>query len=240
MLENVRILYYNIYMIYEDIIAGNFISRPNRFIAKVNINGNEETVHVKNTGRCKELLTENAKVFCQHFNNNKRKTNYDLISVYKGDRLINMDSQAPNKVVYEFLLSEILFTDIEEIKPESKYKNSRFDFYVKTKSKEVYIEVKGVTLEENGIVLFPDAPTQRGIKHINDLIDAEKDGYEAYIIFVVQMENVKYFTPNIKTHPQFGETLKKAKENGVNILCYDCKVTESALDINKRVDVKLY
>lgn len=227
-------------MIYENIISGNFISRPNRFIAKVNIKGKEETVHVKNTGRCKELLTDNAKVFCQHFNSDKRKTAYDLISVYKGDRLINMDSQAPNKVVYEFLLKGKLFKDIEIIKPESKYKNSRFDFYVKTKSKEIYIEVKGVTLEENGIVLFPDAPTQRGVKHISELIEAKKDGFEAYIIFVVQMENVKYFTPNIKTHLEFGEFLKKAKESGVNIICFDCKVSENTLDINNQVEVRLY
>lgn len=226
-------------MIYENIIAGNFISRPNRFIAKVNIEGKEETVHVKNTGRCRELLTDNAKVFCQHFDSNNRKTDYDLIAVYKGDRLINMDSQAPNKVVYEFLLKGALFEGIEVIKPEIKYKNSRFDFYVKTKDKEIYIEVKGVTLEENGVVLFPDAPTERGVKHINELIEAKKDGFDTYIIFVVQMENVKYFTPNSKTHPEFAEALKKAKEYGVDIICYDCKVSENTLDINNQIEIRL-
>ena len=226
-------------MIYENIVAGNFLSRPNRFIAQVNINGINETVHVKNTGRCKELLTDNAKVLCQHFANTSRKTAYDLISVYKGDRLINMDSQAPNKVFKEFLEKNILFENIEIIKPECKYQNSRFDFYVKTADKEIFIEVKGVTLEENGIVLFPDAPTERGIKHLNELIPAKNNGYDAYVVFVVQMENVKYFTPNSKTHKAFAQALSNAKNNGVNVLCYDCKVTETTLDINNPVEVKI-
>ena len=226
-------------MIYENIVAGNFLSRPNRFIAQVNINGITETVHVKNTGRCKELLTDNAKVLCQHFANTSRKTAYDLISVYKGDRLINMDSQAPNKVFKEFLDKNILFENIEIIKPECKYQNSRFDFYVKTADKEIFIEVKGVTLEENGVVLFPDAPTERGIKHLNELITAKNQGYDAYVVFVVQMENVKYFTPNSKTHKAFAQALSNAKNNGVNVLCYDCKVTETTLDINNPVEVKI-
>ncbi len=226
-------------MIYENIIVGNFISRPNRFVAQVNINGREETVHVKNTGRCKELLTDNAKVFCQHFANTNRKTAYDLISVYKGDKLINMDSQAPNKVFKEFLEKNILFGNIEIIKPECKFENSRFDFYVKTSDKEIFIEVKGVTLEEDGVVMFPDAPTERGIKHLNELIYAQKQGYDAYVVFVVQMENVKYFTPNSKTHKAFADALKKAKDCGVNVLCYDCKVTENSLEINKPLEVKI-
>ena len=225
-------------MIYKNIVAGNFLSRPNRFIAQVNINGINETVHVKNTGRCKELLTDNAKVLCQHFANTSRKTAYDLISVYKGDRLINMDSQAPNKVFKEFLEKNILFENIEIIKPECKYQNSRFDFYVKTADKEIFIEVKGVTLEENGVVLFPDAPTERGIKHLNDLVTANNNGYDAYVVFVVQLENVKYFTPNSKTHKAFAQALSNAKNNGVNVLCYDCKVTETTLDINNPVEVK--
>ena len=226
-------------MIYKNIVSGNFSSRPNRFIAQVNINGIEETVHVKNTGRCKELLSENAKVLCQHFANTSRKTAYDLISVYKGDRLINMDSQAPNKVFKEFLEKNILFKNIEIIKPECKYKNSRFDFYVKTADKEIFIEVKGVTLEENEVVLFPDAPTERGIKHLNELVTAKSNGYDAYVVFVVQMENVKYFTPNSKTHKAFADALKNAKNNGVNVLCYDCKVTENSLEINNPVEVKI-
>ena len=226
-------------MIYENIVAGNFLSRPNRFIAQVNINGINETVHVKNTGRCKELLTDNANVLCQHFANTSRKTAYDLISVYKGDRLINMDSQAPNKVFKEFLEKNILFENIEIIKPECKYQNSRFDFYVKTADKEIFIEVKGVTLEENGVVLFPDAPTERGIKHLNELVTAKNNGYDAYVVFVVQMENVKYFTPNSKTHKAFAKALSNAKNNGVNVLCYDCKVTETTLDINNPVEVKI-
>ena len=226
-------------MIYENIVAGNFLSRPNRFIAQVNINGITETVHVKNTGRCKELLTDNAKVLCQHFANTSRKTAYDLISVYKGDRLINMDSQAPNKVFKEFLEKNILFKNIEIIKPECKYQNSRFDFYVKTADKEIFIEVKGVTLEENGVVLFPDAPTERGIKHLNELVTDKNNGYDAYVVFVVQMENVKYFTPNSKTHKAFAQALLNAKNKGLNVLCYDCKVTETTLDINNPVEVKI-
>ncbi len=226
-------------MIYENIVTGNFLSRPNRFIAQVNIDDTIETVHVKNTGRCKELLTDNAKVFCQHFANTSRKTAYDLISVYKGDKLINMDSQAPNKVFKEFLEKNILLKNIELIKPECKFQNSRFDFYVKTVDKEIFIEVKGVTLEENGVVMFPDAPTERGIKHLNELVTAKQQGYDVYVVFVVQMENVKYFTPNSKTHKAFADALKNAKDCGVNVLCYDCKVTENSLEINNNIEVKL-
>lgn len=239
LIENNGNLYYNMCMIYENITGGHFLSRPNRFIANIKINNKVETVHVKNTGRCRELLTDNAKVFCQHFDSSTRKTDYDLISVYKGDRLINMDSQAPNKVFFEFLKNGGLFSDIKSIKPESKFENSRFDFYVERKNTKVYIEVKGVTLEENGVVLFPDAPSERGVKHLNELIKAKEIGFEAYVVFVVQMEKVKYFTPNVATHPQFAETLKKAYDKGVNILCYDCLVSPDSLSINQPVKVNL-
>ncbi|MDY3861582.1 MAG: DNA/RNA nuclease SfsA [Ruminococcus sp.] len=224
-------------MIYENIVEGNFLSRPNRFIAKVNIDGREQTVHVKNTGRCRELLTENARVLCEHFPKGKRKTDYDLISVYKGDRLINMDSQAPNRVFGEFLRSERLFRGIDLIKPETKFGDSRFDFYIEAEERKIFAEVKGVTLEENGVVLFPDAPTQRGVKHLNELVRAVKEGYEAFAVFVVQMENVRYFTPNAKTHPEFTQALINARNSGVNLLCYDCRVTENSLEINNPVEI---
>ena len=225
-------------MKYAKIKEGIFISRPNRFIAIVNIDGKEETCHVKNTGRCKELLIKGSKVFledCSH--NPNRKTKYDLIAVYKGDCLVNMDSQAPNKVVQEWLPK--LFPDITLIRPETKYKNSRFDFYVETETEKIFMEVKGVTLEVDGEARFPDAPTERGVKHIQELIACRKDGYEAYIIFVVQMKGVTHFVPNVATHPEFAEALKNAKKQGVKILCYDCKVTPDELVLDKEVKVQV-
>lgn len=226
-------------MIYDNIVCGKFIDRPNRFIANININGKIQKVHVKNTGRCKELLTKNAKVYCQEFFNTSRKTKFDLISVYKENKLINMDSHAPNKVVLEFLKSNEFIQDIKLIKPECQYKNSRFDFYVETKTEKIFIEVKGVTLEENGVVKFPDAPTLRGVKHINELIDATKNGYSAYVIFIVQMKDAIYFTPNNHTHPQFGASLCDAKDAGVNICAYCCNVTKNSLFINNKIEIKL-
>ncbi|HBB27987.1 MAG TPA: DNA/RNA nuclease SfsA [Clostridiales bacterium] len=224
-------------MKYENIKIGNFIERPNRFIAHIEVDGNLEICHVKNTGRCKELLIPNSKVFVQEFDSDKRKTKYDLISVYKENKLVNIDSQAPNKVVAEFLPK--LFDDIKYIKPEAKYKNSRFDFYVETISDKIFLEVKGVTLEDNGVVLFPDAPTERGIKHINELIDCKKNGYLAYIIFVIQMEDVKYLTPNNITHEAFGDALKRAKDKGVEILAFDCKVTKDSITAKDCVEVRI-
>lgn len=225
-------------MKYAEIKEGIFISRPNRFIAIVDIDGKEETCHVKNTGRCKELLVKGNRVFledCSH--NANRKTKYDLVAVYKRDCLINMDSQAPNKVVQEWLPR--FFHDITLIRPETKYRNSRFDFYVETEKEKIFMEVKGVTLEESGEARFPDAPTDRGIKHIRELIACRKDGYKAYIIFVVQMKGVTHFVPNVSTHPEFAEVLKMAKEQGVNILCYDCKVTPDELTLDKKVEVQI-
>ena len=224
-------------MDYKNIKQGKFINRPNRFIANIEIDGVVEICHVKNTGRCKELLIPDTTVFVQEFDSEKRKTKYDLISVYKNDRLINMDSQVPNKVVAEFLPK--LFNNIKLIKPESRYKNSRFDFYVETSNEKVFIEVKGVTLENDGIVMFPDAPTQRGVKHINELIECMNDSYLAYIIFVIQMDNVKYFIPNNTTHKDFGDALKNAKDKGVNILAIDCKVTKDSITANNYVEVKI-
>lgn len=226
-------------MKYKNIVEGSFISRPNRFIAQVDINGIVHTVHVKNTGRCKELLTPNAKVFLEESTNPNRKTKYDLVSVYKGSRLINMDSQAPNKVFYEYLSTGDLFEKINLIKPEYKYKSSRIDFYAEINNQKYLFEVKGVTLEENNIVMFPDAPTERGVKHIKELISSKQDDYIPYIVFVIQMSDVSYFTPNTKTHEEFAQILREAEKAGVNILALDCIVTKDTLDINKNVKIIL-
>ena len=230
-------LHYGEIMKYENIIAGRFISRPNRFIAYVEINGKEEVCHVKNTGRCKELLIPGAKVFLVESRNPARKTKYDLVAVYKGNKLINMDSQAPNKVFYEW--AEKYFGSNASIRPETKYKNSRFDCYIEVESRRIFVEVKGVTLEIDGVAKFPDAPTERGIKHIEELVDAYHEGYEAYIFFVVQMKGIKYFTPNYGTHRAFGEALKKAKNAGVNVICVDCNVTPDTLEIDQFIKVDL-
>lgn len=223
-------------MIYDNIYKGKFISRPNRFIANVEIMGKKEVVHVKNTGRCKELLTAGATVFCEKSNNPNRKTQYDLISVYKGERLINMDSQAPNKVFYEYLQSGKCYKDLTYIKGEYTYGDSRIDFYCESEKEKFLIEVKGVTLENDGVVMFPDAPTLRGIKHIDELIKAKENGYRTAVAFVIQMDNVKYFTPNKATHKDFADALKRAEKAGVEILCLDCTVTENTLKINDKVE----
>ncbi|MGN1106562.1 MAG: DNA/RNA nuclease SfsA [Huintestinicola sp.] len=225
-------------MKYGETAEGKFISRPNRFIAKVEINGKAETVHVKNTGRCKELLVPEARVILEKAPvSSPRKTAYDLIAVYKNGMLINMDSQSPNKAAMEFIPK--LFEGVTYIRPETTYGSSRFDFYIEAGERKMFMEVKGCTLEDNGICRFPDAPTERGVKHVNELINAAKEGYEAYILFVIQMETAKYFTPNRETHPEFAEALKKASENGVKILAYTCTVTPDSMVINKPCRVKL-
>ncbi len=224
-------------MEYNNIIKGEFIDRPNRFIANVLIDNNIEVCHVKNTGRCKELLVKGSAVYLQKSDNPNRKTKYDLIAVQKGDRLINMDSQIVNYVALEFVPE--LFDNIRLIKPEYKYGNSRFDIYVETDTDKIFIEVKGVTLENDGVVSFPDAPTERGVKHLRELQKAVTEGYRAYVLFVVQMADVKYFEPNSKTHPEFADELKKAKENGVVPLAYDCAVTPDSIEIRKPILIKL-
>lgn len=226
-------------MKYERMKKGNFVSRPNRFIANVIIDGKEEVCHVKNTGRCKELLTPNACVFVQESDNPNRKTKFSLIGVIKGERYINMDSQVTNIVVREWIEKGNLFENVTLIKPEKKYGNSRFDLYVEAGERKIFIEVKGATLEEDGIVRFPDAPTERGVKHINELCECIKDGYEAYIIFVIQMKDVEHFEPNEKTHKEFAEALRKAQKAGVNIIAVDCEVTEDSIDIRDNVKVVL-
>lgn len=224
-------------MIYENIVQGMFLERPNRFIAYVEIAGVRNTVHVKNTGRCKELLKPGATVYLEKSLNPERKTAYDLIAVKKGDRLINMDSQIPNKVVEEWLWKKELFHDLVLVRPETKYGKSRFDFYLETEVDKIFMEVKGVTLEENGVVRFPDAPSERAVKHVEELIQACTEGYKAYIVFVIQMKGVKYFAPNEDTHPEFAEVLRKAAGAGVKILAYDCNVSETEIVLNQPVEV---
>ena len=226
-------------MKYKNIVKAKFISRPNRFIAHVEIDGKTEIAHVKNTGRCKELLIPGAEVYLQKSDNPARKTKYDLISVKKGEKLINIDSQAPNKVFYEWAEKSGFFNDIKVFKPECKYKSSRFDLYIEYENKKAFIEVKGVTLENSGVLMFPDAPTERGVKHVNELCEAVKDGYEAYVFFIIQMKEALYFTPNIETHPQFADALVKAKESGVNILAMSCNVFPEEMEISDFVKVVL-
>ncbi len=226
-------------MVYKNIIKAKFINRPNRFIANIEIDGKTEVCHVKNTGRCKELLIPNATVFVQECAGGTRKTKYDLISVYKGDKLVNIDSQAPNKVFHQWVLDSDFFGDIVLIKPETKYKDSRLDFYIETANRRILIEVKGVTLEENGVAMFPDAPTERGIKHMNELINSVDEGYKAWAVFIIQLKDVLYFTPNIKTHKAFGDVLKNAKSHGVNIMALDCDVTKNSIKARDYVEVRL-
>lgn len=225
-------------MKYSQIEKAVFLERPNRFVAYVKLLGKKETVHVKNTGRCQELLREGTEVYLEKSANPVRKTAYDLVAVRKGDRLINMDSQAPNKAVGEWLLKKELFPNLTLLKPETKYKNSRFDFYMECNEEKIFMEVKGVTLEKDGVVLFPDAPSERAVKHLQELIEAKRDGYQAYVLFVIQMKDVAFFMPNERTHPEFAEALRKAEAAGVQILAYDCRVTEDSMQIDQPVEVK--
>lgn len=215
-------------MRYDNIVYGKFHSRPNRFIAKVWIGGELETVHVKNTGRCRELLLPNASVALEVCDNPNRKTKYDLISVYK-EKLgwVNIDSQAPNKVVKEWLEKQ----EYTLIKPEYRYGDSRIDFYMEKEEQKYLMEVKGCTLEIDGIGYFPDAPTERGVKHLHELSRAAKEGFICYAAFVIQMEGIKEVRANVDTHAEFGKALEEAKAAGVQVLCLECKVTEDTLEI---------
>ncbi len=226
-------------MKYERISKGTFLERPNRFIAYAELDGKTEVIHVKNTGRCAELLIPGASIYVQESDNPARKTKWDLIGVEKGSRMINMDSQVPNLVVKEWIESGHLTSDIRMVRPETAYGNSRFDLYVETGSSRIFIEVKGVTLEEEGVVRFPDAPSDRAVKHLQELEKAVREGYEAYVFFVIQMKGVRYFTPNMDTHPAFCEALKSAKAAGVNILAYDCRVSGDQIEIADPVPVVL-
>lgn len=226
-------------MKYENVYKGIFIERPNRFIARCLIGGEETTVHVKNTGRCRELLITGAEVYLEKSNNPNRKTQFDLIAVKKGKNLINMDSQCPNIAAKEWLEDGHWIKNPTLVKPESRYGNSRIDFYLENKSEKAFVEVKGVTLEEDGRAMFPDAPTDRGTKHINELIKAKKEGYKTAVMFVIQMKGIKEFLPNEKTDKAFADALRKAKENGVEILAYDCIVNPDSMHIDKKIPVKL-
>ena len=230
-------------MKYNNIIEGIFLERPNRFIAKVLIDNKEEIVHVKNTGRCKEILISGAKVFLYKSDNPERKTKYDLVCVEKAVKdksfLINIDSQVPNTVAEEWLKKGNLFPKDAIIKREVTFENSRFDFYIEDKGIKTFLEVKGVTLENDGVVSFPDAPTERGIKHLNELCKCVDEGYNAYILFVVQMKSPKYFTVSDVNHKEFGDALRNAQKHGVKIIAVDCLVKPDELSIEDYVDIKL-
>ncbi len=225
-------------MQYRNMVPGIFLRRPNRFIAHVAIDGKEQICHVKNTGRCRELLVPGCRVWCAVSDNPNRKTKYDLITVEKGTRLINMDSQAPNTAAKEWLLSGGL-GEIENLRPETVHGNSRFDFSFTCQGRQCFLEVKGVTLEDGGICAFPDAPTQRGAKHLRELTQAAKDGYGAYVLFVIQMEDVTYLHPNDATDPDFGQALREAAAAGVQLIAMDCAVTQDTMVIHDPVEIKL-
>ncbi|WP_317311090.1 DNA/RNA nuclease SfsA [Clostridium thermobutyricum] len=226
----------------KEIIEAEFINRPNRFNALVKINGKEEIVYVPNTGRCKEILIPGTKILLRKEDNPTRKTKYDLICAYKGDKLINIDSQIPNKVVMEALINKKVGKLIEynSILKEKTFGKSRFDFKLeKETGEEYYLEVKGVTLENNGYASFPDAPTDRGRKHLLELVKVKEEGKGAGVLFLIQMEGIKEFTSNDENDPAFGEALRYAKENGVDIFVYSCIVSEKEITLNKEVKLSI-
>ncbi len=225
-------------MIYQNIVPGSFLSRPNRFIAHIEIDGKDTVCHVKNTGRCKELLPPGASVWCERSDNPTRKTQYDLIAVQKGSRLINMDAQAPNKAAHVWLAGGGLGA-IENLRAETTYGSSRFDFSFEKGGKRCFLEVKGVTLEKDGVCAFPDAPTERGAKHLRELTALAKEGFGTYVLFVIQMSDVLYLHPNDSTDPAFGAALREAAKAGVQILAMDCLVTPDSMTIQNPVEVKL-
>lgn len=233
-------------MTYHNISRAVFLDRPNRFVANIEIDGRVEVCHVKNTGRCRELLLPGAEVFVQFAGSvaerdgnapSSRKTQYDLISVRKGERLVNIDSTAPNKVFTEWVRGGGLFRDVTLIRPEYRFGASRFDFYIEAEERRCLVEVKGVTLEEDGVARFPDAPTERGVKHLRELISAAEAEYEAYAFFIIQMKGVRYLEPNRAMHPAFGEAMQEAGRAGVKILAADCHVTENSITVSEYVSV---
>ena len=224
-------------MQYGQVVRGRFLVRPNRFIAHVELEGRQEICHVKNTGRCRELLVPGATVYLESSNNPNRKTKYDLIAVEKGDLLINMDAQAPNHVFGEWAAD--YWPGLLSLRPEYTWEDSRFDFWLETEAGVTFVEVKGVTLEENGEVRFPDAPTERGVKHLHGLRRAAEQGYGAAVCFVIQMKGVTHFRPNDATHPAFGQALRDAAAAGVQVLAYDCLVTPESLVMDAPVPILL-
>ena len=225
-------------MRYANMVPGIFQNRPNRFIAHVEMDGQIQVVHVKNTGRCRELLVPGTRVWCQRAENPARKTGFDLIAVEKGHRLINMDSQAPHAAVREWLEAGGL-GEIGNLRAETVHGDSRFDFSFTLAGKPCFLEVKGVTLENDGICAFPDAPTLRGAKHLRGLAQAARQGFGAYVLFVIQMEDVKYLHPNDRTDPAFAEALRTAAAEGVQVLAVECRVTPQSMEITEFVPVKL-
>lgn len=231
-------------MKYKNVVRGRFIARPNRFVAQVEINGTVETVHVKNTGRCRELLIPGSIVYLAVSDNSARKTKYDLVGVEKKREgkpalMINMDSQAPNAAAEEWLKGGNLFSAGAVVRREVKYGSSRFDFYIEDGDRRAFLEVKGVTLENNGTAMFPDAPTERGVKHIRELKECLRDGYEAYILFVIQMKEIALFKPNAEMHREFAEALADAQQAGVGIIAVDCVVTENSMTLDQFVEIIL-
>ena len=226
-------------MRYQTVVPGRFLSRPNRFIAHVDIDGIVQVCHVKNTGRCRELLTPGAAVYLERAANPARKTQYDLIAVDKNGLLINMDAQAPNKVFGEWAEAGRFLPAPTRIRPEYTWEDSRFDFLLEDGDGPCFVEVKGVTLEEQGEVRFPDAPTQRGVKHLRGLMRAVEQGCRAAVFFVIQMKGAVCFRPNDATHPAFGQALREAAAAGVSVLAYDCRVTPDSLELNAPVPVQL-
>ena len=227
-------------MQYQQVKRGLFLARPNRFIAQVELDGRTETVHVKNTGRCRELLVPGATIYVEGSDNPKRKTKYDLIAVEKGSLLINMDAQAPNYLFAEWAGAGNFRENLTLLRPETTWGNSRFDFYWEDSlGTRGFVEVKGVTLEEEGLALFPDAPTERGVKHLRELIACRAAGYEAAVCFVIQMAGMKGFSPNERTHPDFGAALREARDAGVEILVVGCTVTPEQVEISHTVPLRL-
>ena len=226
-------------MRYDNIHPGVFLSRPNRFIAQVENGGRVEVCHVKNTGRCRELLVPGARVWLTECPNPARKTRFDLVAVQKGDRLINMDAAAPNRVFGEYLAAGLLLPSPTLIRPETPFGSSRLDFYVENAAERAFCEVKGVTLEQDGVVLFPDAPTERGVRHLRELARCVAAGYSAWAVFVVQMEDVRFFTPNRAAHPAFADALKAASDAGVRLLALDCRVTPDSIESRREVRIVL-
>lgn len=225
-------------MKYGKMVLGKFLTRPNRFIAHVEIEGKQEVCHVKNTGRCRELLPPGAQVWCEVAGNPARKTKFDLITVKKGHRLINMDSQAPNAAVKEWLSAGELGA-VENLRPETVHGGSRFDFSFTLEGRPCLLEVKGVTLETGGVCAFPDAPTERGARHLRELAQAAREGYGAYVLFVIQMSDVQFLHPNDATDPEFGLALREAAAAGVQVMAMDCRVEIDGMTIGKPVEVLL-
>ena len=227
-------------MRYFHIRKAEFIRRPNRFIAHVLLNGEEVICHVKNTGRLRELLAPGATVFLEESDNPARKTRFDLVGVLRGSEVVNIDSQAPNQAVGEWLRSGGLFEDVSHVKAEARYGDSRFDFYIESAGRrKAFMEVKGVTLLQDGVARFPDAPTTRGVKHIGELVKCLEDGYEAYILFLLEMKGSRWMEPNDATHPAFGKALREAAKKGVKVLAYDCLVTPENLEVDTKIEVRL-